>query len=100
MIAAKELAGADEIYVLGGIQAVAAMAIGTETIAPVDFLVGPGNAYVAEAKRQLFGPRRHRSARRTDRNTGDRGRCSRCRALRHRTCLDRPSTARTRRPSS
>ncbi|TIU89064.1 MAG: histidinol dehydrogenase, partial [Mesorhizobium sp.] len=55
VIAATALAGADEIYVLGGIQAVAAMAIGTATIAPVDFLVGPGNAYVAEAKRQLFG---------------------------------------------
>jgi sulfopropanediol 3-dehydrogenase len=54
-IAAMVLAGADEIYVLGGIQAIAAMAIGTETIAPVDMLVGPGNAYVAEAKRQLFG---------------------------------------------
>ena len=49
------LAGADEIYVLGGVQAVAALALGTETIAPVDFLAGPGNAYVAEAKRQLFG---------------------------------------------
>jgi len=49
------LAGADEIYVLGGVQAVAAMALGTETIASVDFLVGPGNSYVAEAKRQLFG---------------------------------------------
>jgi sulfopropanediol 3-dehydrogenase len=49
------LAGADEIYLLGGVQAVAAMALGTETIAPVDMLVGPGNAYVAEAKRQLFG---------------------------------------------
>ncbi|TGT59746.1 histidinol dehydrogenase, partial [Mesorhizobium sp. M2E.F.Ca.ET.166.01.1.1] len=55
VIAAMALAGADEIYVLGGIQDLAAMAIGTETIAPVDFLVGPGNAYVAEAKRQLFG---------------------------------------------
>jgi sulfopropanediol 3-dehydrogenase len=55
VIAAMALGGADEIYVLGGIQAVAAMAIGTESIAPVDFLVGPGNAYVAEAKRQLFG---------------------------------------------
>ena len=49
------LAGADEIYVLGGVQAVAAMALGTETFEPVDMLVGPGNAYVAEAKRQLFG---------------------------------------------
>ncbi|MES0110114.1 histidinol dehydrogenase [Mesorhizobium sp. M0013] len=55
VIAAMAMAGADEIYVLGGIQAIAAMAIGTATIAPVDFLVGPGNAYVAEAKRQLFG---------------------------------------------
>jgi sulfopropanediol 3-dehydrogenase len=49
------LGGAHEIYVLGGIQAVGAMAIGTETIEPVYMLVGPGNAYVAEAKRQLFG---------------------------------------------
>jgi histidinol dehydrogenase len=48
-------AGADEIYLLGGVQAVAALAVGTESIAPVDFLAGPGNAYVAEAKRQLFG---------------------------------------------
>ncbi len=54
-IAAMALAGADEIYLLGGVQAVAAMALGTEEIAPVDMLVGPGNAYVAEAKRQLFG---------------------------------------------
>jgi sulfopropanediol 3-dehydrogenase len=54
-IAAMHFAGADEIYLLGGVQAVAAMALGTETIAPVDMLVGPGNAYVAEAKRQLFG---------------------------------------------
>ena len=49
------MAGADEIYVLGGVQAVAAMALGSESISPVDMLVGPGNAYVAEAKRQLFG---------------------------------------------
>jgi sulfopropanediol 3-dehydrogenase len=54
-IAAMALAGADEIFLLGGVQAVGAMALGTETIAPVDMLVGPGNAYVAEAKRQLFG---------------------------------------------
>jgi sulfopropanediol 3-dehydrogenase len=54
-IAAMALAGADEIYVLGGVQAIAAMALGTDTIAPVDMLVGPGNAYVAEAKRQLYG---------------------------------------------
>lgn len=55
IVAAIHMAGAHEIYVLGGIQAVGAMAIGTATIAPVDMLVGPGNAYVAEAKRQLFG---------------------------------------------
>ncbi|MBO3682135.1 histidinol dehydrogenase [Streptomyces sp. NEAU-YJ-81] len=54
-VAAMHLAGADEIYVLGGVQAVAALALGTETIAPVNILTGPGNAYVAEAKRQLFG---------------------------------------------
>jgi len=54
-IAAMSLAGADEIYVLGGVQALAAMAIGTETIKSVDMIVGPGNAFVAEAKRQLFG---------------------------------------------
>jgi sulfopropanediol 3-dehydrogenase len=55
IVAAQHLAGADEIFVLGGIQAVAAMAVGTASIQPVDMLVGPGNAYVAEAKRQLFG---------------------------------------------
>ncbi|MDB5600661.1 MAG: histidinol dehydrogenase 2 [Xanthobacteraceae bacterium] len=55
IVAAMHFGGADEIYVLGGVQAVAAMAIGTETIAPVDMIVGPGNAYVAEAKRQLYG---------------------------------------------
>ncbi|HAA44167.1 MAG: histidinol dehydrogenase [Halomonas sp. 54_146] len=55
IVAAMHLAGADEILVLGGVQAVGAMAIGTDTIEPVDMLVGPGNAFVAEAKRQLFG---------------------------------------------
>ncbi|WP_175908011.1 histidinol dehydrogenase [Burkholderia seminalis] len=55
IIAAMALAGADEIYVMGGVQGVAAMALGTEGIAPVDMIVGPGNAYVAEAKRQLYG---------------------------------------------
>jgi sulfopropanediol 3-dehydrogenase len=55
IVAAQSLAGADEIYCLGGIQAVAAMGLGTQSIAPVDILVGPGNAFVAEAKRQLFG---------------------------------------------
>lgn len=55
IVAAMHLGGADEIYVLGGVQAIAAMALGTDTIDPVDMIVGPGNAYVAEAKRQLFG---------------------------------------------
>jgi sulfopropanediol 3-dehydrogenase len=55
IVAAQSLAGADEIYALGGILAVGLMALGTKSIAPVDVLVGPGNAFVAEAKRQLFG---------------------------------------------
>lgn len=55
VVAAQYLAGADEIYCLGGIQAIGAMAIGTQSIAPVNMLVGPGNAFVAEAKRQLYG---------------------------------------------
>ena len=55
IVATMALAGADEIYCFGGVQAVGAMALGTETIAAVDMIVGPGNAFVAEAKRQLFG---------------------------------------------
>ena len=55
IVAAMHMAGADEIYCLGGVQAVGAMALGTETMAPVDMIVGPGNAFVAEAKRQLYG---------------------------------------------
>lgn len=55
IVAAQHLAGADVIYCLGGVQAIGAMALGTESIQPVDMLVGPGNAYVAEAKRQLYG---------------------------------------------
>ncbi|UXM94440.1 histidinol dehydrogenase [Bartonella sp. HY329] len=55
IVAAQHMGGADEIYCLGGIQAVGAMALGTASIAPVDMLIGPGNAFVAEAKRQLFG---------------------------------------------
>jgi len=54
-VAAMYMAGADEIYLLGGVQAIAMMGIGTETVQAVDMLVGPGNAYVAEAKRQLYG---------------------------------------------
>ncbi|MFC5713732.1 histidinol dehydrogenase [Thalassorhabdus alkalitolerans] len=52
---AMHMAGADEIYILGGVQAMTAMSVGTETIDPVDMIVGPGNAFVAEAKRQLYG---------------------------------------------
>ncbi len=55
IVTAMSMAGADEILVLGGVQAVVAMAVGTQTVAPVDMLVGPGNMYVAEAKRQLYG---------------------------------------------
>jgi sulfopropanediol 3-dehydrogenase len=55
IVTAMNLAGADEIYCLGGVQAIAAMAVGTETIQPTDMVAGPGNAYVAEAKRQLAG---------------------------------------------
>ena len=55
VVAAMHLAGADEIYCMGGVQAIAAMALGTSGVAAVDMIVGPGNAYVAEAKRQLFG---------------------------------------------
>src|ERR1700726_3452546 len=55
IVAAMHFGGADEIHAIGGVQAIAAMALGTENIAPVDMIVGPGNAYVAEAKRQLFG---------------------------------------------
>jgi sulfopropanediol 3-dehydrogenase len=54
-VAAMHMAGADEIYLFGGVQAIAALACGTETVAPVNLMAGPGNAYVAEAKRQLFG---------------------------------------------
>lgn len=54
-VAAMDLAGADEIFILGGVQAIAAMAVGTKTIRKVDFIAGPGNAFVAEGKRQLFG---------------------------------------------
>ncbi len=55
VVATQAIDGADEIYVMGGVQGIAAMALGTETITPVDMLVGPGNAFVTEAKRQLFG---------------------------------------------
>jgi sulfopropanediol 3-dehydrogenase len=54
-VAAMHFGGADDIYILGGVQAIASLALGTQSIDPVDMLIGPGNAYVAEAKRQLFG---------------------------------------------
>ncbi len=55
IVAAMHMGGADEIYAIGGVQAIGAMALGTDEVAPVDMIVGPGNAFVAEAKRQLFG---------------------------------------------
>ena len=64
VLAAARLAGVDEVYRIGGAQAVAALAYGTQTIAPVAKIVGPGNAYVAAAKRRVFGTRRHRHDRR------------------------------------
>ena len=83
-VAAMSLAGADEIYLLGGIQAVAMMALGTGSIPAVDMLVGPGNAFVAEAKRQLFGRVGIDSARRPHRDVDHRRRHRRRRDLRHR----------------
>ncbi len=92
IVAAMHFGGADEIYVLGGVQAVAAMALGTESIAPVDMLVGPGNAYVAEAKRQLFGRVGIDLLGRADRDADHRRRQRGRRNLRHR--LARPGRAR------
>ena len=92
IVAAMHFGGADEIYVLGGVQAVAAMALGTESIAPVDMIVGPGNAYVAEAKRQLFGRVGIDLLGRADRDAGHRRRQRRRRNLRHRSA--RPGRAR------
>ena len=84
IVAAMHFGGADDIYVLGGVHAVAAMALGTGSIGAVDMIVGPGNAYVAEAKRQLSRPRRHRSAGRPDRDAHHCRRQRRRRNLRHR----------------
>ncbi len=97
IVAAMHFGGADEIYVLGGVQAVAAMALGTGTIEAVDMIVGPGNAYVAEAKRQLLRPRRHRPARRPDRDADHRGRLASTAKSARPTCSARPSTGRPRR---
>lgn len=77
-ICAMHLAGADEIYLLGGVQAVCAMAIGTETIQPVDIIVGPGNAYVAEAKKTTVWQGRHRFVCWPYRSAGDSRRNIRC----------------------
>ncbi len=94
IVAAQHLAGADEIYCLGGIQAVGAMALGTQSIRPVDMLVGPGNAFVAEAKRQLFGRVGIDLFAGPDRDAGDRRRQRGRRAVRHRPA--RPGRARPR----
>ena len=91
--------GADGVFSLGGVQAVAAMAFGLEGEAPVDMIVGAGNAYVTEAKRQLFGRVGHRPARRAVRDHRDRRRRGGRRSSSPPTCSARPSTGR-RRPSS
>jgi len=84
IVAAMHFGGADEIYVLGGVQAVAMMALGTGSVAPVDMIVGPGNAYVAEAKRQLYGRVGIDLARGPHRDADHRGRQRRRRNLRDR----------------
>ena len=78
VLAAAQRAGVTELYRVGGAQAVAALAYGTATIAPVDRIVGPGNAYVAEAKRQVFGKVGHRRHRRTVRRSHPGRRQRRC----------------------
>ncbi len=85
IVAAQHLAGADVIYCLGGVQAVGAMALGTQNIAAVDMLVGPGNAFVAEAKRQLFGRVGIDLFAGPDRDPGDRRRHRRRGDVRHRS---------------
>ena len=72
VLLAARLSGVETIYRIGGAQAIAALAYGTEMIRPVDTITGPGNAYVAAAKRRVFGQCRHRHDRRTVRNPGDR----------------------------
>ena len=84
IVAAMHFGGADEIFVLGGVQAVAAMALGTETIAPVDMVVGPGQRLCGRGQAAIVRPRRHRSPRRADRDAGHRRRNGRRRNLRHR----------------
>ena len=85
IVAAQHMAGADEIYCLGGIQAIGAMALGTASIAPVDMLVGPGNAYRRRGQATALWAGRHRPVRRPDRDTRDRRRQRRRRAVRDRS---------------
>ena len=86
-------AGADEIYCLGGIQAVGAMAIGTQSIAPVDMLVGPRQCVRRRGQAPALWPGGHRPLRRADRDTGDRRRYASTARSAQRTCSVRPSTA-------
>ena len=74
IVAAMHLGGADEIYAIGGVQAIAAMALGTESIAPVDMIVGPGNAYRRRSQAPVVRPRRHRSPGRPHRDPDHRRR--------------------------
>ena len=92
VLAAAELAGVEEIYRIGGAQAVGALAYGTETIAPVAKIVGPGNAYVAAAKRLGVRHRRHRQHRRAVRGAGHRRQAQQSRNGSPPTCWRRPST--------
>ena len=97
IVAAQHLAGADEIYCLGGVQAVGAMALGTEAIAAVDMLVGPGQRLRRRGQAAALRPRRHRPLRRPDRDPGHRRRDRRRRDLRHRPA--RPGRARPDSPA-
>ena len=77
-LVAMDLAGVDEIYALGGAQAIAAFSYGTGSIKPVDIIVGPGNRFVTEAKRQVLRAGRHRLRSRAERGPGNRRRKSEC----------------------
>ena len=94
ILAACQIAGASIVYRMGGAQAIAALAYGTESVRPVDVIVGPGNLYVQEAKRQVFGQVGHRQLRRTERRAGDRRRRQRSGARGARSAC--PGRARTR----
>ena len=99
MLAAAALAGVDEVYRIGGAQAIAALAYGTETIRAVDVIVGPGNAYVAEAKREVAGDRRHRRRSRARRRSSSSPTAASTRAGSRPTSSRRPSTVPAARPS-